>query len=97
MRAAPIGVTLTTAGQNAEVTFVATAGQQVSVRMTGNTVGTLTLQLLRPDRTILATAYPSLTSYTLATQTWLTPGLYTIRVDPMGARIGSVSLQVTTP
>src|SRR5205814_10073064 len=48
-------VTLTTTvpGQNAKPTFSGTANQQVSVALTSNTMGAVTVSLLKPDGTSL--------------------------------------------
>src|SRR5919109_2644649 len=55
---APLTVTTTTPGQNAQATFTGAAGQQVGVRVTGVTIGTsptasTKVSLLRPDGTTL--------------------------------------------
>jgi hypothetical protein len=48
----PVAVPLSQ-GQNGTLTFTATAGQQVTVRMTSNTIGWTTIKLLKPDGTLV--------------------------------------------
>ena len=92
-----VGVTTTVPGQNARVTFDATSGQQVTVRITNNTVGTVTVKLLRPDGTQQTTASSSASSFNLTTQTLTSTGTYTVSIDPSGSRTGSMSVRVTSP
>jgi hypothetical protein len=94
--ATPVPVVVTTAGQNAAVTVAGAAGQAVTVRLTGNTIGSLTLQLVAPNGGVLKTAYPSQPTATFV-HTLPVAGVSTIRLDPMHARTGSASVQVTTP
>ena len=46
-------VTLGTPGQNGTLTFSGTASQQVTVRMTSNTFGWITVRLKKPDGSLL--------------------------------------------
>jgi hypothetical protein len=82
-------------GQIAELTFSGTPGQPATVRVTGNTMGTTSLKLRRPDGTT-ATSISSAATFNLPTQT-LTAGNYTVTVDPRNANSGSFTLAVTTP
>jgi hypothetical protein len=68
----------------------------VTVRLTGNAIGSLTRQLVAPHGGVRKTAYPSQPTATLV-HTLPVAGVSTIRLDPMHARTGSVSVQVTTP
>jgi hypothetical protein len=90
-------VALGTPGQNAAFTFSGTASQQVTVRVTGNTFGTTTVKLLKPDGSHLTSLMSGAASFNLSTQTLLTTGTYTIIVDPSGAGTGGMSLTVTSP
>lgn len=93
-----VTVAIATPGQNGQLTFSGTAGQQVTVRMTGNTIGgQTTVKLLRPDGTTLTTMISQASSFNLATQTLATTGTYTIIVDPSGANTGSINVSVTSP
>jgi len=89
-------VTTTTPGQNAQVTFSGTSAQQVTVHITNNSIGTMTVQLLDPNNNSL-TSTTSSGSFNLTTQTLAATGTYTISVDPSGISTGSVSLNVTSP
>jgi YD repeat-containing protein len=88
----------TVPGQNATLTFSGTAGQQATVHVTGSTMGTVTVSLLKPDGTSLtsSTSFGGST-LNLATQTLPTTGTYTIKIDPGGAGTGSMSVSVTNP
>lgn len=94
---AAVAVSPGTPGQNGTLTFSGTANQQVTVRMTGNTLGNLTVKLLKPDGTQLTSTTSVLSSFNLATQTLPTTGTYTIVVDPPGANTGTVNVSVTNP
>jgi len=94
---AAVTVTTTAPGQNASLTFSGTSGQQVTVRVTSNTMSTVTVKLLKPDGTTLTTTTSSSATFNLATQTLSVTGTYTISVDPSGANIGSMIVSVTSP
>lgn len=90
-------VTITTAGQNANLTFSGTSGQQVTVRLTGNTISTTTVKLLKPDGSQLTSFTSLLGSFNLAQQTLPVTGTYTVVVDPSKANTGSINVAVTNP
>lgn len=92
-----VGVSLGTPGQNGTLTFSGTASQQVTVRMTSNTFGSVTVKLLKPDGSQLTSTTSTLSSFNLATQTLPTTGTYTIVVDPTAANTGAVTVSVTNP
>ncbi|HKQ05772.1 MAG TPA: LamG-like jellyroll fold domain-containing protein [Blastocatellia bacterium] len=92
-----VSVTATTPGQNAQLTFSGTSGQQVTVSLTSNTLGNLPVTLFKPDGTILTSTSSGSSSFSLATQTLPTTGTYTILIDPRNANTGSVSVTVTSP
>ena len=89
-------ITTTVPGQNARPTFSGTVGQQITVRVTNSTMGTVSVSLLKPDGTAL-TSYTSngSSSFDLATQTLPVTGTYTIRIDPSGPNVGSITLRLT--
>jgi hypothetical protein len=90
-------VTISTRGQNGQVTFTGTNGQQVTVHITNNSIaGTTTVKLLNPSGGTL-TSTGGTGSFNLATQTLSTTGTYTITVDPFAANTGSLSVNVTNP
>ena len=92
-----LGVTTSVPGQNATVTFSGTSGQQVTVHVTGNTMGSVTVKLLKPDGTTLTTTTSSSASFNLATQTLSVTGTFSITIDPSGANVGSMNVSVTSP
>jgi hypothetical protein len=92
-----VPVTISTAGQNGALTFSGTSSQQVTVRITSNTVANLTIKLLKPDGSQLTSTTSSASSFNLATQTLPTTGTYTVVIDPAQWHTGSFNIQVTNP
>ncbi len=90
-------VAVTVPGQNARVTFSAAAGQQVTVRVTNNTMGLVTVRLLKPDGTQQTSTNSMGSSFNLATQTLSVAGTYAITIDPSGSNLGSMNVNVTSP
>jgi len=91
-----VAVPLATPGQNGTLTFSGTASQQVTVRMTSNTFGWVTVRLKKPDGSVL-TSLLGFGSFNLSTQTLPTTGTYTIEVDPGAAAVGTINVTVTSP
>jgi hypothetical protein len=91
-----VAVTLGTPGQNGALTFSGTASQQVTVRMTSNTYGWVTVRLKKPDGSVL-TSLLGFGSFNLSQQTLPTTGTYTIEVDPSAAATGTINVAVTSP
>ena len=90
-------LTTTVPGQNAEATFSGTASQQVTVHLTSNSMGSTTVNLLKPDGSQLTSTTSSASSFNLATQTLPTTGTYKVTVDPAGTNVGSMTVEVTSP
>ncbi|HEX3251331.1 MAG TPA: PPC domain-containing protein, partial [Pyrinomonadaceae bacterium] len=88
-------LTTTVPGQNAMPIFSGTSGQQVSVGFTNNTMGTVTVTLLKPDGTSLTSITSSATSFGLPTQTLPATGTYSIKIDPSGPSVGSITVAVS--
>ncbi|HEU4835218.1 MAG TPA: hypothetical protein VFS90_12405, partial [Pyrinomonadaceae bacterium] len=78
-------------------TFTGTSGQQATVRVTSNTMGTVRVTLFKPDGTQMTTTFTSAASFNLATQSLTTTGTYTIKIDPDSSNTGSMSRSVTNP
>jgi hypothetical protein len=92
----PVAVT-TRPAQNAGLTFVGTAGQQATVRVTDNAM-CLTVTLLDPNEASLASSgFACGGTFNLATQTLATTGTYTVTVNASGDGAGSLHLSVTNP
>ena len=92
-----VTVTLNTPGQNGQVTFAGTSSQQVTVRVTSNTIAGVTVKLLKPDGSQLTSTFSSSSSFNLTQQTLPTTGTYTIVIDPSNTNTGSMSVSVTSP
>ena len=90
-------ITTTTPGQNAAPTFIGAAGQAVTVRLSSNGLGSVTVTLVRPDETTQATTVSSAASFTMTSQTLGVAGTYTVKINPSGAATGSIGVRVTTP
>jgi hypothetical protein len=97
---APLTVSTSSLGQNAAVTFASLAGQRVSMKLSGVTMGTSTccsakVSIVKQDGSTLVT--PTLFGTSggfLDTKTLPASGTYTIVVDPSGTDVGSATLQM---
>jgi hypothetical protein len=92
-----IVVTITTPGQNGSFTFSGTNGQQVTVRVTANVLGVVTVALKRQSGTQLTATTSIAGAFNLATQTLPATETYTVTVNPDGSNTGSLNLSVTSP
>ncbi len=90
----PVTVTTNTPGQNVELTFSGTAGQQATVLLTSSTYpGCLYAYILNPDGSQLGNIYQCFTSTGFIPSVTLpVSGTYTVVIDPQGADTGSVTL-----
>ena len=98
----PATVTTSTAGQNALRTFTGNPSQQVTVHVTGNAIGAVTVKLLSTDgSTVLATMSSDNSSFDLAPVTLPSNapqnGTYTITIDPYYGSTGTLNVSVTSP
>ena len=99
-----VNVTTTAPGQNARYTFMLASTQQITVRVTGNTMnggtgyywGYATVRLLDPNGTELTNTWSRDASFNLSPQT-LPAGTYTVVVDPYEANWGTLYISVTNP
>jgi YD repeat-containing protein len=91
-----VTATTTTAGQNARYTFNGTAGQQVSMNMSGSTYtgcNAVVVSILKPDGTTLgSTGLCNTATGFLDSQTLPVTGTYTVLVNPAGTTTGSITL-----
>lgn len=97
INAAATPVTLSRAGQNARYTFAGTAGQQATIKITGNTLGNVAVNLYTPSGSFQAGTSNSAASFNLATGTLANSGSYTITINPQTTATGSLNVQVTSP
>ena len=93
-----VAAALSTPGQNGTLTFSGSASQQVTVHVTGNTIGWVAVTLLGTDGvTVLAQVSSPFDAFDLATTTLGAAGTYTIRIDPSGGNTGALNVSVTNP
>ena len=94
---ASTAVTTSTPGQNAGVSFDGTAATSVTVRITGNTFGSVTITLGRPDGSSQVSISSSAANFNLTAQTLSVAGTYTVSINPNGTATGSITVAVTSP
>ncbi len=97
LNAAAIPVAIGRAGQNARYTFSGTASQQVTVKITGNTLGSTTVNLYTPSGSYQTGTTNAAASFNLSPVTLATTGTYTITLNPTTTATGTLNLQVTNP
>jgi Bacterial Ig-like domain len=92
----PLRVTVGTPGQNARVSFAGTAGQEVSLRITDVTIGSIlsgtTVSLRRPDGTTIVSTNVGTNGGFLDGRTLPVTGTYAVVVDPVAANTGGLTL-----
>ena len=96
---AAVTVPITTAGQNASLTFTATDQQRVSLNITGGPLGgggtCNTVKILKPDgSTLLTNGCVTSSGAFIDTQTLSPGGTYTIVLDPSGTATGSLTFML---
>ncbi|MGY0231518.1 PPC domain-containing protein [Longispora urticae] len=93
---AAVTVSTTVPGRNAAVTFPGTAGQRVSVRLSGGTYGShdATVVVRRPDGTSQAQNISCGATCFFDTFALPATGTYTVLVDPEVAVTGAITAQV---
>jgi Bacterial pre-peptidase C-terminal domain len=94
---AAMAVPIVDPGQNGVLTFTATAGQQVTVRLTGNTIGYVSVRLFAPNGSFVTWEVSFATSFNLPTVTLSAAGTYTVTVNPYEITVGSINVAVTSP
>jgi YD repeat-containing protein len=91
-------VTIPSPGQNAKLTFSGTAGQAVTVQITGNTISPVSVTLLKPDGTSAGAGCTGCSGdFSLTTITLPVTGTYTVKIDPVGPSTGRLNVSVTSP
>jgi YD repeat-containing protein len=83
-------------GQNARLTFDGTTGQRLSLAMTGVTLTSVSVSILKPDGTTLASASLGTSGGTLDTPILPVTGAYTVFVDPSLVTTGSATLTLSS-
>lgn len=97
INAAAIPIAISRAGQNARYTFAGTASQQATVRITGNTLGSVSVNLYTPSGAWQTGMGSAAASFNLSTVILATTGTYTITLNLQTTTTGSLNLQVTSP
>jgi YD repeat-containing protein len=92
-----VPITISRVGQRARLTFDGTATQQATVRLTGNSMGSVNVALFKPDGSQLTSSTSGAASFNLSTQTLPATGTYTILVDPASTNTGGINVAVTSP
>jgi hypothetical protein len=90
----PTTVTIGTAGEIAVRTFTGTAGQSVSLAVTGNTIPGVDLTVLNPSGASIATLFASGATATRSAFTLPVTGSYTITIDPRFQLVGGLTFTV---
>ena len=96
----PVALNLSRAGQNAWLTFDGTAGQRVSVGVSGVTLsgswGRGTVSIYKPDGTALQTPFEfDQNGHGTPTKVLPVTGTYSILVDPYYANVGNVTVHLS--
>jgi hypothetical protein len=90
-------VTAKQPGQNGSLTFTGLASQRVTVHVFGNRVGLLSVAVRRADTgAVLTASTASSGSFNLPALTLPGTGAYIIEIDPIGTRVGSVNVALTS-
>jgi hypothetical protein len=89
----PVTVTLTTPGQNAQLTFTSQAGRRVSLKI-GTSCCQATVAIKNPDGTTLASGVFFTNGGFIDTKTLTQNGTYTVLVDPATTATGNVTVQL---
>ena len=92
---APQSIAMTTPGQNGVATFSANGGQSVSLTLSGVTIPSSFISVLKPDGTTLVPRTLVFSYGRMFVATAPLTGTYTIVVDPQGAVTGSMTLGVS--
>ena len=92
---APVTVTTTVPGQNAQLSFTGVTGQTVSLQVSKVTVSISHLSILAPDGQAVVAPTAVFTSGRTFTISLPLTGTYTIVIDPDSAYVGSMTLTLS--
>lgn len=88
---------MTRSGQNARITFSATAGQVVTLTSTNATIPDSVIAIVRSDDTWLVSTSAGPGGTTIDALQIPATGTYAVWVDPNGIGVGTMTLQLTSP
>ena len=91
-----VPVTLSVPGQNAILSFSGTSGQTITARVTGNTIGCVTLTVTKPAGGGSSNTSSCSGSFNLVVPL-TTTGTHTLKIDPQGSATGGATVEVTIP
>lgn len=97
VNAGPRQIMISRPGQNGRYTFAGNANQQVTIKVSNNTIGNVTVSLYTPSGVMQAGMTSSASSFSLNPVTLATTDTYTITINPAMTETGSINLQVTSP
>jgi hypothetical protein len=92
----PVTITTSTGGQNAQLSFSGSFDQKTTVALSSNTIGAVTVSLLRPDGTTLSSATSSAASFSLPVADLSAATLYRIYAHPTGSTKGHITVTLTS-
>ncbi|HKY26731.1 MAG TPA: IPT/TIG domain-containing protein [Pyrinomonadaceae bacterium] len=87
-----VSVTTSAPGQNGRLTFDGTTGQRVSLKISGSTIASSDISILKPDGATLVAPTTAGASGFIDTTTLPATGTYTIFINPAAANTGSMTL-----
>lgn len=97
VNAGPRQIMISRPGQNGRYTFAGNANQQVTIKVSNNTIGNVTVSLYTPSGVMQAGVTSSASSFSFNPVTLATTDTYTITINPAMTETGSINLQVTSP
>jgi hypothetical protein len=92
----PTTVTIGTIGENAERAFTATAGQKLTIRVSGNTIAGVDLVVRNSSGSIVGTAFASAATAFRDVFALPTTGTYTITIDPRDQLVGTLTFTLAS-
>jgi hypothetical protein len=94
---ATVDVTIPIPGQRGLLSLAGTASQPVTIRLTNNTMGTVSIALRKPDGVVMVSSTSNGSTFNVPQQTLPVTGTYSVEVDPSGVNVGSITVSVTSP
>src|SRR5215207_6849824 len=90
---APVIVTTTASGETARATFSGTSGRSISLKISGVTMSSATVAILKPDgTTLVAASIFGVAGKFVDKKALPVNGTYIIVIDPTNAVVGSAAL-----
>jgi hypothetical protein len=91
----PQTVTTTISGQKARLILSAALGQIATVQLSNNTMGSVTVSLLNPNGTTLASSSSNATTFSLTPSRLQLSGAYAVLIQSNGTNVGSLTVGVS--